>query len=164
MKSHNKLLCKSRCFLRASPLSPRGLVCLAEEARFGQAWLLPVSGPLPTQTNDEADSGSAPLRDRSRPWMCLQRKRQAVTLPRAIYKPFWMNWAILGLLSLHHSQPLLHLLSHFLVCSLSFVLFLLSGFPSAVFVTYSSETNALFIPPPGVGIPHFLWLGTGGQE
>lgn len=100
MKSHNKLLCKSRCFLRASPLSPRGLVCLAEEARFGQAWLLPVSGPLPTQTNDEADSGSAPLRDRSRPWMCLQRKRQAVTLPRAIYKPFWMNWAILGLLSL----------------------------------------------------------------
>lgn len=81
--------------------------------------------------------------------MCLQRKRQAVTLPRAIYKPFWMNWAILGLLSLHHSQPLLHLLSHFLVCSLSFILFLLSGFPSAVFVTYSSETNALFIPPPG---------------
>lgn len=25
--------------------------------------------------------------------MCLQRKRRAVTLPRSIYKPFWMEFA-----------------------------------------------------------------------
>lgn len=98
--------------------------------------------------------------------MCLQKKKNAgpVTPPRAIYKPFWVESGEFTSAIAPSHQPILYLISHFLMSSPSFILFLLSVFPSAVFVTYSGETNALFIPPSGDRNTSFpvAWHGGGG--
>lgn len=155
--SHNKLLCKPRCFLQATPLScgPRVRTAFAREASFGPS-------PVDRAGKFSSTAQREPSRD-----VCWMKTASPVTLPWAIYKPFWMELGEFTSPIAPSHQPILHLISHFLVRSPSFILFLLSDFPSAAFVTYSGETNALFIPPSGdrnTSFPVAWHWGGGGLQ